>query len=247
MITIYPSSVASINQLLDYYEGYELKITSNSGDLLVTHYLDSFGDMNECVYFIYLLSYHIKFSDALFIISTHITPNNFECTSPTVEIVLDTYRVYEPHAYEISCHECSIAYLYNFYRNKGIRYIEICISFPNENAVQQRMHEIANDNRLPSMSEIRDISKYRNYSLLYLDLSKDNLIDAINIPNSTHSIHTDDEIINKIITGECEDDWYEKTICHVNGFEIAQVYTGETMNEEIKIDVSKIDLSEERK
>lgn len=217
MVILYPSNVASINQLLDYYKKYKVNIMDNDKNVFVSR--DPSGIIEYCQTPA-SPSANIKFDDMMYIIFTHITPDNFECTSPTVEILLDTDKEYAWHQHTVSCHGHSIGYFYRFYHDRGIRWIDIYINIPNRNGEPDLL-------------------------LFNIDLTKDNIKDAISISNFTRFVCVNDEVANKIIGNEAEGDWYDKATCYVNGFEIEQfVYNDGTMDERIKINVDKIDWCE---
>lgn len=213
MVILYPSSVASINELFDYYKMYKLNIMNNNSEIFITH--DPSGIIEYCQ-IPALPSTNIKFDEMMYIISTRITPDNFECTTPTVEIVIDTDREYAWYEHTISCHGNSIGYFYRFYRDKGIRWISIYINTSNRNGEPDHL-------------------------LFNIDLTKDNIKDAINVSDFARFICTDDEVINRIIGNEAGDDWYDKATCYVNGFKIEQfTHIDGTMDESIKINADKI-------
>ena len=214
MVIFYPSNVASVNELFDYYKRYKVNIMNNNSEIFITR--DPSGIIEYCQ-IPALQSTNIKFDEMMYIISTHITPDNFECTTPTVEIVIDTDREYAWHEHTVSCHGHSIGYFYRFYRNKGIRWINICINIPNKNL------------------------EYVDNTIFNIDLTKDSIKDAISISDFVRFVCVNDEVTNKIIGNEAEDDWYDKATCYVNGFEIEQfVYNDGTMDERIKINADKI-------
>ena len=216
MVILYPSNVASVNELFDYYKRYKVNIMNNNSETFITR--DPSGIIEYCQ-IPALPSTNIKFDEMIYIISTRITPDNFECASPTVEIIIDTDREYAWHQHTISCHGHSIGYFYRFYHDKGIRWISITINTPNKNL------------------------EYDDNPIFNIDLTKDNIKDAISICDLGRLICTNDEVVNKIIGigNEVEDDWYDKATCYVNGFEIEQfIYTDGTMDESIKINADKI-------
>lgn len=211
MVTLYPSNIATINALFKYYKRYKVNIMNNNNEIFITRDPSGITKFHQ----IHALpSINIDFDDTMYIISTRITPDNFECTSPTVEIVLDIDKKYAWHQHRISCYGNSIGHFYRFYRNKGIRWISI---------------NIANRNGEP------------DHLLFNIDLTNDDINDAISVSNFALFIRTDDEIINRIIGNKVGDDWYDKIICYVNAFKIEQfIHIDGTMDESIKINVDKI-------
>lgn len=213
MVILYPSNVASINQLLDYYKRYKVNIMDNDKNVFVSR--DPSGITEYCQ-IPASPSANIEFCDMMYIISTRITPDNFECTSPTVEILLDTDKKYAWHEHIVSCHSHTIGYFYRFYRNKGIRWINIYINTPNRNGEPDHL-------------------------LFNIDLTNDNIKDAISVSDFARFICTDDEVINRIIGNKAGDDWYDKATCYANAFKIEQfTHIDATMDESIKINADKI-------
>lgn len=222
MIIFYPSNISTINELFNYYKRYKVNIMNNNNEIFVTR--DPSG-ITEFCQIPTLQSININFDDTVYIISTRITPDNFKCISPTVEIVLDIDKEYAWHEHTISCHGNSIGHFYRFYRNKGnkwigIRWINIYINIPNRNGEPDHL-------------------------LFNIDLTKDNINDAISVSDFTRFIPTNDEIINRIIGNKVGDDWYNNTTCCINAFKIEQfINIDGTMDESIKINVDNICLYE---
>lgn len=217
MIILYPSNIASINALFNFYKRYKVNIINNNNEIFVTR--DPSG-ITEFCQIPTLQSTNLNFDDTVYIISTRIIPDNFECTSPTVEIVLDIDKEYAWHQHTILCNDNSIGYFYRFYRDKGIRWINIYINIPNKNGEPDHL-------------------------LFNIDLTKDNINDAISISDFARFIRTDDEIINRIIGNKVGDDWYNNITCCINAFKIEQfTHIDGTMDESIKINVDNICLYE---
>lgn len=217
MIILYPSNIATINALFKYYRRYKVNIMNNNNEIFITRDPSGITKFHQIPA---LPSINIDFDDTMYIISTRITPDNFECTSPTVEIVLDIDKEYAWHQHTILCHDNSISYFYRFYRNKGIRWINIYINIPNRNGEPDHL-------------------------LFNIDLTKENINDAISVSDFARFISTDNETINRIIANKAGDDWYNNITCYINAFKIEQfTHIDGTMDESIKINVGNICLYE---
>ena len=213
MIILYPSNIASINALFNFYKRYKVNIMNNNNEIFVTR--DPSG-ITEFCQIPTLPSTNINFDDPVYIISTRIISDNSECTSPTIEIVLDIDKEYAWHHHTILCYDNSIGYFYHFYRNKGIRCINIYTNVPNRNGEPDHI-------------------------LFNIDLTKDNIDDAISVSDFARFISTNNETINRIIANKAGDDWYNKVTCYVNAFKIEQfINIDGTMDESIKINVDNI-------
>lgn len=213
MIILYPSNIATINELFNFYKRYKVNIMNSNNEIFVTR---NPSGITEFCQIPTLQSININFDDTVYIISTRITPDNFKCISPTVEIVLDIDKEYAWHEHTISCHGNSIGHFYRFYRNRGIRWINIYINVPNRNGEPDHL-------------------------LFNIDLTNDNINDAISISSFARFISTDDEIINRIIANKAGDNWYDNVTCYVNAFKIEQfINVDGTMDESIKINVDNI-------